>query len=599
MIFSFKNFLRLAILWMPLHLSAINSYNVNYNDVSFLAANRTNQVGNGESIGDVVLYTDIITIGGTSIDCIVHTVSLSNASFALPGSAGSGTNAYDYSATSGGSLSANEDRFFSPLFSFGSGGGFAAFRFEFIEDGSFNAATNSGTAVFLENVAVNSYDIDGNGSSNSNQFNRYEQFSTGQYITGGNIQILYDATSGLTEFKSNTNSNTSNVTDENTRIRLEFDRISSFQIQVGSTGSGAAYFFLDFGSGAAWVNTPTELTPPTLDLNGNDPGIDNDNTVGCQESSSAVLDPTLPVINSPSGDLLEMEFRFPTAQVVDGAEEKLVFKGATSGGTIALNFTHLQAISNVVFMGNTYIVSAKIENDESILAFTPNGGGSLPVSDWEELMDSLTYINESASCSLGDRIFDHRVRDDVAWSPPATYTMSIVSTLPVSLVSFKATCESNSTHLEWQTASEINNDYFSIQKSKDGMLWISIGEVAGFGNSNTLVNYAFTDFESSEKAYYRLMQVDFDGTTDYSRIITRPCSSEEKWKAKVYPNPSYGRLFIEFPGQFTVRLTNSLGQEILKKLGEDIIILENIASGSFILRIEHRGGSQISKVLFQ
>ena len=93
------------------------------------------------------------------------------------------------------------------------------------------------------------------------------------------------------------------------------------------------------------------------------------------------------------------------------------------------------------------------------------------------------------------------------------------------------------------------------------------------------------------------MQVDFDGTTDFSRIITRPCSSEEKWKAKVYPNPSHGRLFIEFPGQLTVHLTNSLGQEILKKLGEDMIILENIPSGSFIMRIEHLGGSQLTKLM--
>ena len=113
--------------------SAQAVFNANNGNISFLAANKIHKVGtNGSGVGNVTLYTNVITIAGQQIDCIIRTVSLTNGSFALPASAQSGTIPFDYSSPTGSGLSANLDRFFSPMLTFNSGGGSAKFKFEFI-----------------------------------------------------------------------------------------------------------------------------------------------------------------------------------------------------------------------------------------------------------------------------------------------------------------------------------------------------------------------------------------------------------------------------------------------------------------------------------
>jgi len=152
--------------------SAQAVFNANNGNISFLAANKSHKVGtNGSGVGNVTLYTNVITIAGQQIDCIIRTVSLTNGSFALPASAPSGTIPFDYSSPTGSGLSANLDRFFSPMLTFNSGGGSAKFKFEFILGNSYNNSTNKGTPVIIQNVLLNTYDIDGNDGANSNQYN--------------------------------------------------------------------------------------------------------------------------------------------------------------------------------------------------------------------------------------------------------------------------------------------------------------------------------------------------------------------------------------------------------------------------------------------
>ncbi|MCP4123353.1 MAG: T9SS type A sorting domain-containing protein [Bacteroidetes bacterium] len=70
--------------------------------------------------------------------------------------------------------------------------------------------------------------------------------------------------------------------------------------------------------------------------------------------------------------------------------------------------------------------------------------------------------------------------------------------------------------LEWQTASEINSDYFEIQRSADVLYWQTIGEVKGAGWSADVINYSWTDENPlNGQSYYRLMQVDQDGSLEY------------------------------------------------------------------------------------
>jgi hypothetical protein len=113
------------------------------------------------------------------------------------------------------------------------------------------------------------------------------------------------------------------------------------------------------------------------------------------------------------------------------------------------------------------------------------------------------------------------------------------SPLPVELVSFTANCEEEGVQLSWQTASEFNASHFNVEKSKDGLHWDEIGQVNAAGNSNSLLNYGYFDRnETSGISYYRLIQIDIDGTEkEYAPIMTN-CSSGAPKTWMSYPNPS-------------------------------------------------------------
>ena len=91
--------------------------------------------------------------------------------------------------------------------------------------------------------------------------------------------------------------------------------------------------------------------------------------------------------------------------------------------------------------------------------------------------------------------------------------------MPVELIAFDATKESNYVQLDWVTASELNNDYFEILKSDNGVHFESIGRVAGVGTSQQSNRYSFTDFDTKSSNYYKLKQVDYDGISTYSEVI--------------------------------------------------------------------------------
>jgi len=126
-----------------------------------------------------------------------------------------------------------------------------------------------------------------------------------------------------------------------------------------------------------------------------------------------------------------------------------------------------------------------------------------------------------------------------------------LSALPVVLTDFSAAYVSGLVQLEWNTASEINNSYFNIERSTNGQNWITIGRVEGHGNSLVTNHYFSTDnvteLAASGTIYYRLKQVDFNGAFEYSGIrnvnlLARPISMD------LFPNPTSSQLNINWMG---------------------------------------------------
>jgi hypothetical protein len=131
-------------------------------------------------------------------------------------------------------------------------------------------------------------------------------------------------------------------------------------------------------------------------------------------------------------------------------------------------------------------------------------------SDWE-----LITTTTSGSPSAGS------VSGNVTSFSPFTLGTTGANPLPVKLVTFYGEKEQKNNVLRWTTASEKNNDYFSIEKTIDGEEFNEIGRIEGAGNSIYHNSYSLTDVKVDNIInYYRLVQTDFDGKKEYSNLIT-------------------------------------------------------------------------------
>lgn len=110
--------------------------------------------------------------------------------------------------------------------------------------------------------------------------------------------------------------------------------------------------------------------------------------------------------------------------------------------------------------------------------------------------------------------------------------------LPIELIEFNAELNKfNEVELRWTTASEINNDYFTVERSADGIYFETIAIVDGAGNSTTNLNYRSLDkYPYYGVSYYRLKQTDFNGDYSYSQIEKIEIKEDGNWQ--LYPNPA-------------------------------------------------------------
>lgn len=113
--------------------------------------------------------------------------------------------------------------------------------------------------------------------------------------------------------------------------------------------------------------------------------------------------------------------------------------------------------------------------------------------------------------------------------------------LPVELISFKAQAVGDDILISWSTATEFNNSHFTLERSKDGLEFRELAQVAGKGTSSIRQDYSFTDSNPSlGLSYYRLSQTDYDGTTEVFKAISVVFDGPSN-SFSVYPNPVHGQ----------------------------------------------------------
>lgn len=138
----------------------------------------------------------------------------------------------------------------------------------------------------------------------------------------------------------------------------------------------------------------------------------------------------------------------------------------------------------------------------------------------------------------------------------------LITGLSIELINFTATAISNYVALDWETASETDNHFFTIEKTTDLVSFETVAEVKGAGNSDSPSKYSAIDFQPYQgTSYYRLKQTDYDGQFIYSDYIVVAYNSTSNFNLNVFPNPGTKE-------SINYSLKGSKGQEITVTLND-------------------------------
>ncbi len=172
-----------------------------------------------------------------------------------------------------------------------------------------------------------------------------------------------------------------------------------------------------------------------------------------------------------------------------------------------------------------YLFAGKRQMAGTVLMKTDNAGlipcktpGSLI-----EIIPSINVVNHTPSTISGINATNLILNTQVAFTDTATVCPVEILSLPVELISFTASIiNTQKVNLNWTTSSEMNSDFFEIERSVDGVNFSKLGKIKAAGNSTAMIKYSFDDIQlpGNETLYYRLQQVDFNGDVHFSESIS-------------------------------------------------------------------------------
>jgi hypothetical protein len=157
--------------------------------------------------------------------------------------------------------------------------------------------------------------------------------------------------------------------------------------------------------------------------------------------------------------------------------------------------------------------------------------------------------------------------------------------LPVKFLDLNASINDKKTLISWSTSSEINNNGFEIERSIDGYNFETIGFVKGMGNSNKINNYSF-EYASTESAFYRLKQIDFDGAYEYSNIVSTKNGINE---FEILPNPFKDEITISNTDKIkSIEIIDLTGKVVFSSHpvnNKESINTTNLKSGVYYIKV--------------
>ena len=185
-----------------------------------------------------------------------------------------------------------------------------------------------------------------------------------------------------------------------------------------------------------------------------------------------------------------------------------------------------------------------------------------------------------------------------------TATTNNENILSIELLSFKATLINKNVVLDWSSATETNNSYYSIERSQGGE-WQVVGTVNGAGNSTTRKDYSLTDIRPfTGISYYRLKQTDFNGRYQYFDALSINNPTNYQNRLTIYPNPSDGELNVIFNGDQgeinAVVVYSSSGKEVYRSQNYQAHVdLTEKAPGEYFFYYTLSSGTIIKKLIIE
>ena len=295
-------------------------------------------------------------------------------------------------------------------------------------------------------------------------------------------------------------------------------------------------------------------------------GVNGTTTTYTSQSATPTCTPTCTTL---------VTFTFsPGIPIAAGNSQYLVLTALTTSGS-----------ANPLWNNNTATYPYN-SNPSGIVSITGGSGGS-------GTTDYMFFYNWNISTGTAcNRI-------------PVVATVGGCTVTPVTLAGFNLANDGSSVMLYWATASELNNDYFNVERSRDGYNFEPIGQVKGNGTSNVTHTYSFTDANPIVgTGYYRLAQYDYDGTVEYSQTLST--TNEDKTVVTVAPNPFTHQTSILISGARNetayIKVLDLTGKILYtgnSSTNEGIILGSDFSNGLYILQVQINDRVYVQKMIKQ
>ncbi|PCJ66653.1 MAG: hypothetical protein COA58_04130 [Bacteroidetes bacterium] len=304
----------------------------------------------------------------------------------------------------------------------------------------------------------------------------------------------------------------------------------------------------------------------------------------------------------PSSGNVKVKYYF-TTEDYDSLVQEAASHINRAGNSVS---TIVTAVTDLEFYKDTSFSSSPFDYPHTISGGITLFNGSTPSTDvWK--YDTVNISTHSAEFEV------------TSFSGGGGGIGAADNSFPVKLLQFIGRLTAPSTALiHWTTATEINNDYFELERSINGDDWRIIAQItsaAENGNSNSLLNYTYLDkgipLSKNKYFYYRLNQVDFDGNTElYGPIIvSRQLEGDYNSSDQivVYPNPFTSSITLnhsfDSDAILRIEITNYLGEVVYDKVGlepsQQIIELGELSPGIYMVNLAFGHTQQTYKIVKQ